>query len=213
MNESSVDVLDRINTYYQELYKKLETADEKEAKKLHLSIQKMKSMIESMTTYTKAVFIDNEKNMSLKYMKEDSVTLEDYHREIEKIEKTRKSAHDALIINTATVDRICESHGIPQIYGGLGEYNNNTQDLMGKENYNNPGVKENRRKLANWSFDLIISCVGGLVSERKINRDNDKNGDYFFEVAEGMKKIDTKDAMNFMVDYNKKKKGYDYPEL
>lgn len=158
------------------------------------------TLVKDMSEYTKSVFIDNEKNASLLRFREECSSLEEYQNKFEEIEKTRKSRHDKFIVSIKIADKVCELYGQEPIYGELGEFADDVSKLMGKENRKKPGVVEKRHEIANWGFDITISCAAAVTLGKDLNVDYEHSRDGFLEVANILKKSSVTNIMKNMVD-------------
>lgn len=201
-------ILNRVVNIKTLLKEKLEKEQNEEEKEyLQMDIRSIDNIFESLEAYTRAVFLDEEKNLDLKRMKNTFNSVEEYQYKFEEIEKSRKSKHDTLIRAIKMADQTCIIHGVEPIYGELGEYAKDTSGLMGKENYNKPGVKECRRKLANWGFDFVLATTVALVVEKDVFDKREKDSNCFLTVANTLKKMNFKKDM---VDITEEKSRHDH---
>lgn len=74
----------------------------------------MEDLISSVSDYVRRVNVLEIGLMVGKYNKEGS----EYREYIEKLDKLRSSAHNALITNVKIINRLCKNNDLPMIYGG-----------------------------------------------------------------------------------------------
>lgn len=181
-------VLKRIINIKQTISQRMnEEEDFEEMQMLKEDIISIDTLLNDMSEYTKSVFIDNEKNANLARFREECSTLEEYQNKIEEIEIIRKSKHDKFIVSIKLADKICQLYGQEPIYGMLDDFKDDVSKLMEKENRKNPEVVKKRHEIANWGFDIVISCIAGVTLGKDLDVDYEHNLDSFLEVANILK--------------------------
>lgn len=77
-------------------------------------LELMEDLISSASDYVRRVNVLEIGLMVGKYSKEGS----EYREYIEKLDKLRSSAHNALITNVKIINRLCKNNDLPLIYSG-----------------------------------------------------------------------------------------------
>ncbi len=147
LSQNPDEILKRIINVKQVLKDKLAIETDKDEREfIEMDIKSINKLFDSLADYTKAAFVDEEKNANLKGLMERCKDIEEYHYKFEEIEKSRKMKHDKLIISLKMADQICELNGVEPIYGELGKYKNDTSELLDMKNYSKPRYYRNKEK-------------------------------------------------------------------
>lgn len=185
--------------------------DEEELGFLQDDLDQFDTLIDNMIRYTKSVFLDEQKNSDLSGMRASFNSTKEYQEEFERLEKNRKTNHDMLISSVSICDKLCMLYGEEPIYGEMkAEFAQDVSTLKGKENYNKPGVKEERRKLAEWSFDFVISNTVALalygnpdLSEQDL-KNYQKDPESFAHIAKAVQGQNLDQTMRKVIDMHDK---------